>query len=994
MSGPAPAVPGDLPPIPGLEGHRSALSLAPLGRPLMIVVGVAAVVALVMVGWGLVRRRRGGDEHGDPATARDGIDPGRLARLVLHSGAIGAVTVWVASIGGAFNTIPPGSDTWGHLAKLQLLARDWPNVSWNASWYSGAPYFAGSYPPGYHAAVLTVGQFLRISDPRAMHVVAALSLCAMTIGVAATAWVVTRRWWTGWAAAMFALASGTVWSYPLSGAVHPRVMALGASMVALAATTALVVRRTRARWAVAVVALAVAGSAHLFVAAFGFMLVGGVAVVGRLGERFAVRVARVAAVCAPAVLLDAYFYVPMASFTGAGGQVSDAGRPAPWSVLFGNELVHDGLLRGFPPMMVVVGLVVIAALSARVLVRRWSGPRVLVPIGAASLTRTAGWRATPGSAVLARTAGVIPPPPRTLPPPVAPRPEIPGGRRPPRPVRDLHARMAWGLLIGLSIALVYSFAGHFIHWRFYVLGMHAVDLLVVPALVLPAALAILAGSLAARRSRGAEVVIAGLCIVPALVALFTLVPDLDAGRHINRRSDLAAFQADLPASVRASLGSRLASTDDAISRPLNVVDPLAQTRGYQANAVTRPDYQYLVETAMIADEATTRQALYRWWSIGTVYALPGQVGTLDDGSGVLERAPVTSTSDLVPFEVTDPLPTVWSADPPVALVVGDHDQRLRLFRLMLRAGIGPDRLMLVHGPERLDQLDPAQLDGIDQLLVFGEIGDPEDAQWAAMDAWVQAGGHLFVEGVGSQIRLPKSLTDIPEPYPDPMPIPTMTLSAAAQTWRFDVAELGGIALSGFDKPDWNGSGLWETRVPSAPKSWATPVLINRGVTVVVSGRLGEGSATWSGLNLAYHADFFENPDETAVLFHLLGVDDPEPAPVTDDGPGMTTNQHVRWVSAPGDAGVFLAMNSSPNWTATVDGAPATIRSAGPEFMWIALPDDGARHVVEVTYRMSTLEERANMVSLVSIGSLLGVLCVPRRWAPRRFWHGRRAVVGR
>lgn len=299
--------------------------------------------------------------------------------------------------------------------------------------------------------------------------------------------------------------------------------------------------------------------------------------------------------------------------------------------------------------------------------------------------------------------------------------------------------------------------------------------------------------------------------------------------------------------------------------------------------------------------------------------------------------------------------------------------------------------MPLHGPERLDQIDTGTLADLDSIVVLGQVGHPSPGQWAALDAWVRAGGDLFVEGVGSAVEIPESLTDLPEPYPDPMPIDSMTMSSASLSWRFEPQEIGGQSLSGFDKPDWNGTGLWETRVPGGVKPWAEPILFNRGVTVLVGGDHGAGSVMWSGLNLAYHADAFQNAGEASVLFDLLGLPD-QPSRFSADGPGLTDNQHARLTSAPGDRGVFMAQNASPNWHVLVDGAPAEIHRAGPEFMWIPLPDDGARHVVEVTYRMSGIERHANRVSLAAFGALAGVMLVPRRFAPASWWGPRRRLT--
>jgi hypothetical protein len=93
----------------------------------------------------------------------------RARRLVvaLDLAVAGLVVMLLGTLADAFSAVPPGSDTWGHVAKIRLLEGDWPHVNWNSHWYGGVPYFQGSYPPGYHFSVMAVSRLLGLeSVPR------------------------------------------------------------------------------------------------------------------------------------------------------------------------------------------------------------------------------------------------------------------------------------------------------------------------------------------------------------------------------------------------------------------------------------------------------------------------------------------------------------------------------------------------------------------------------------------------------------------------------------------------------------------------------------------------------------------------------------------------------------------------------------------------------------------------------------------------------------
>jgi len=182
-----------------------------------------------------------------------------------------------------------------------------------------------------------------------------------------------------------------------------------------------------------------------------------------------------------------------------------------------------------------------------------------------------------------------------------------------------------------------------------------------------------------------------------------------------------------------------------------------------------------------------------------------------------------------------------------------------------------------------------------------------------------------------------------------------------------------IALGEFDPAVYNGGPWGISYIPaSAIASWAAPVLLSDGRPVLVAGTLGAGHVVWSGMNLPYHAAATRNREESRLLASELTWAAPKQAP---DPPYQAeiVNPQLRRVSVTSEAaGVLFKESYVANWQATVNGRPALIHRAGPDFMYVTIPAAASYPAaVEFTFTHTSLEWTADMVSGASALGLIG-----------------------
>jgi hypothetical protein len=909
-------------------------------------------------------------------------NPSKLRRqLVALDLAIVAILTLVASyVARAFVALPPGYDTWGHLAKIRLMEADWPHVNWNPHWYGGAPYFQGSYPPGYHGAVLLVAR-LGLGVGASMTAVNLFGLAVITTMCYLAAYWATSSRASGWIAAGFIASCGLLWFHLLGAGIQPRTFGLAGFALALAGVAGVLNRGEHVHTAITATGIAWAMFSHLMVGLISAVLVAIVLVVGQLRVHPAVRILVAFRPLALGGLLSAFMVLPLPFFIPTGSQQSVAYTAAPLGSLLGQRVFRTGLALDSQPVGLPSGLLAavlglglpLAALAFNRRRRRLHSRAIVQQSMTSRPHRFREIRPSMGFSFAGAASVRVPALPGRMP-------------TPPRLARPRWHSTTWGLLAALPPCAMYAFLGHFTDSNYFVNGLLPIDILVYPVVLLCVLAGVLTFGLASDSSVGPRWRAAGIGYSALCVGLSWLVigPALSGYGIVNGGQEQVASLV-LPEQLGSTdLNQRIAAGDDTITRPLNALTVAPQVRGYQANAIVDLDWQYVAEVGTNSEliSPAQRAATGQWWGLTSYYVLsdsPVAEALAEEPERYEPLGEVASGYSV--FRQTDVAGVVTPVRAPTILVVGSDVTYRTWFNALLGDGVGPDRAVLVKGPGHPSDLSEADLSNIDSVIVDGVAIDSTD-RLNALDAWVNNGGRLFVESANSGVEAAESL-------PSPMPVAGFESKVVRGIWDFRFGAPQPVepwtqrGTQEFGLPSWSGRAAWEVKKATELKPWSTVALSAGDSPIIVVGRLGAGTVTWSGMNLAFHASLQFEGNEKQFVARLVGVADESEAVSPGAFEPEVKSSSISAINPPGSSGVLVRQNLNGNWRASVDGRSVRILEAGPGFMFVPTDQPGA--VVKLWYATSLVERLGWWVTLIALAVTLTMLLHPvvfRLWARR------------
>ncbi|MCA1845045.1 MAG: hypothetical protein LC792_17990, partial [Actinobacteria bacterium] len=659
----------------------------------------------------------GQDDPSAPAGRRRGA-----AATAVDVVAITAAVLTMGRAGHAFDGFPKGSDAWGHVSKVRLLLDSFPHVNWNYAWYGGLPYFHGSYPPLYHVLVAAATWLTGAGIPSVMVAVAAASLVVTCLALYGVARMASGQRVAGLAAAVLVLAAPSVWSSILSQGLYPRLLGLAFLSTAVLAATADARRPSRGRWLAVVAALAAALSTHLFMGLLAALLVALVhacTAEGRQSRRWV----RTAAALVAAGGVCAYFYVPFVLAPKGQPPLWSHDRPVPLGALIrpGPRETDSLPTVLLPALGAAVATVAVSRLRPRSrlrpALRRRLGGRPAGPAGPAG-----GGPAPPAAGgtdgdhgddlAAALAAGYGPATTAGL--------RLRRWRRR-RSATRLPGRVAAALGGVAAAALVYCLAGHVVRFPFYINGVSPRDMLVVPSVLLAVAAAVLFGGLlsaveaprrrAAAAAAGLAVGLAGAGLTLPLLARAARPVDEVSKRRLMGLLPLHAVDRRF----------RVAALTDETSDWINGRSPVPQVRGYQAQAVTRPDWQYWLETTL-SDPGVSpaeRRFVLDWNAVRWLYAGPADA-QVDSYRRDPDFEPLaTRRYYYQTFTFRHPSPVLGARAGVAALVVGRGPDYDALFRALAPSDADSRRLVPVRGAPFVDDYSAAELRRFDTVVLYG-----------------------------------------------------------------------------------------------------------------------------------------------------------------------------------------------------------------------------------------------------------------------------------
>lgn len=315
---------------------------------------------------------------------------------------------------------------------------------------------------------------------------------------------------------------------------------------------------------------------------------------------------------------------------------------------------------------------------------------------------------------------------------------------------------------------------------------------------------------------------------------------------------------------------------------------------------------------------------------------------LIDESGFIKNK-VQEEGKLKFLEVNDEFtsPIVRPVNSPNILVVSNDNGYDTILRVLGMENLNSKYLIPVHGPEYLDKIKKEELSSFDAIFLYNYKYKNRKV-WDNLEKYVENGGKLIIE-TGSEVKESAlSNTRGAKELPSVFPITKTSRQELGTEWNLQNNGSSILTEASLDKfsPLIFENLPWKLSYaePGDVKSWGRVVLSQKGKPILVEGSLGQGKVIWSGMSLPYHIQTYQNFDESRFFRNLLNeILNLKKDNLNDFRVERSRPESIK-ISAQNFSGVLFKENFYPGWKAFVGHERLKIYKAGPDFMYLKVPD--------------------------------------------------------
>lgn len=420
-------------------------------------------------------------------------------------------------------------------------------------------------------------------------------------------------------------------------------------------------------------------------------------------------------------------------------------------------------------------------------------------------------------------------------------------------------------------------------------------------------------------------------------------------------------------------GFRLGVAWDGGSDWVNAKYDIPQTRGYLAQSVLYPGWQFWLEYAIWSQEDNYQETdfLFDWYAVRGFYSNPLTdiankfLGDQDSYTPLGQ----TENGSIYSFAYQDSSPILAATLAPNLLHLGSGPGYELLLHGLAHSNTNSQVLIPVRSGEFADDLSLDELARFDAVVLYNFDFHDEDTAFALLSDYVRNGGGLVIETSNSPLDNAPFIAE-------PCPVEQTTATNYGTDWNFTSADheiLEGIDLSAFgpaiyDQGPWGVSSTEETDI----RHWAQPILFTNGRPIVVAGQYGQGRVVWTGMNLLYHIASYQSEEESRFLAQMIQWVSNEDEVAQPQYEARFVHPQRREVTVQSPAkGLLFKESYFPNWRAYVAGRERRIYRAGPDFMYVPLSEEISYPLqVILLYEKSWLEKISIGISLLTLGGLI------------------------
>ncbi|MBI4057981.1 hypothetical protein HY405_01570 [Candidatus Microgenomates bacterium] len=377
--------------------------------------------------------------------------------------------------------------------------------------------------------------------------------------------------------------------------------------------------------------------------------------------------------------------------------------------------------------------------------------------------------------------------------------------------------------------------------------------------------------------------------------------------------------------------------------------------GHLSPAANAPPSSYLIEDEIFdqKEEVTVYGAIHRY----------------ETASG-LPEARMDLPQSLVYYRVKEDYtsPIVYGSNAPVLLVISDDPGFEQIWRGLAASNLNSRVVVPIAGGKFIDDLNTQDFSYVDAVLLHNYSYHNQKKAFDYLSRFVKKGGKVFID-TGSEVKDATS-----DNLPDLFPMTASQRSGSGKEWNLEVAPdtlTEGVDFSQFGPPVFNNDA-WKLSYPAGNlKSDAKVILSNHGKPILITRNYGAGSVQWSGMNLPYHLNQYNNLEEAKffknIIEQLVGTNQTVAVPL-----------NVKWErpekiiiqSSAKPRGVIVKEEFYNGWSVTSRDGNKNLKlyKAGPTFPgFIYVPlTNVSRASLELSFNGIAQSWIVSLVSLVSI----------------------------
>ncbi|MFC1711396.1 hypothetical protein ACFLZ1_02290 [Patescibacteria group bacterium] len=349
-----------------------------------------------------------------------------------------------------------------------------------------------------------------------------------------------------------------------------------------------------------------------------------------------------------------------------------------------------------------------------------------------------------------------------------------------------------------------------------------------------------------------------------------------------------------------------------------------------------------------------------------------------------------NSASLLEFPKGEPIMAV--ARKPKILVIGSEAKRA-YEAVFIKAHFGLvsyNEAILLHGKENIDDYNLEQLKDYDVLFLYGYQYKNRKRAWRLLDQYLKQGGRLFIDTGWENVAADWESEQTANFFPTTL----LEWTDFGKSKDFQLIEglvdIKDIDVFGFEPLIWKDTP-WKVSSADTLRDWAKPILTVGNHPLIAGGQYGEGRVIWSGMNLISHISVFNHQHPEMILagrlidWLLEGKEvvnftfnkDFTASRENPDKAEFIFNTNI-------DSPVSLYFKEAyyPYWQAELSqnsklkAQSLRIERAGPNFMFVQLPDIKAGDKVSLVIKRPMSDYLAYLISTITLIGLLLYLIKP------------------